>query len=100
VPAPPGGATDGTLTTAFDCIAGGASAVIGRLHMVAHDACLEHVDSSYPFGSHVVNCLGEIAAVPSERRGRICVGGGGYSTCEPYTPVRPATWGAIKAQYR
>jgi hypothetical protein len=35
VPEPPGGLTDGTLTTAFDCVGDGMSAIIGRLHKVA-----------------------------------------------------------------
>ena len=33
-PTPPGGATAGTLTTSFDAIVGGASAVIGRMHLL------------------------------------------------------------------
>ncbi|MGD8395873.1 MAG: PKD domain-containing protein [Candidatus Eiseniibacteriota bacterium] len=100
VPAPPGGPTDGTLATAFDCVGGGVSAIIGRLHMVAQSGCLMQVESTYPFGTHVVNCLNDVQGIGPNERGIICAGGSGADVCDIAIPVRETTWGAIKAQYR
>jgi len=101
VPHAPGGPEAGTIATAFDCITGGESAAIGHLHFVATPpGCLVQIESSYPGGTHVVSCAGEVDPVPEWNRGRICVDQGGYDACEPAaTPVEARSWGRVKAQY-
>lgn len=104
VPADPGGPTAGTITTAFSCVIGPAIAPIGMLFMTSGaQGCLYQVDSSYPFGNHVIDCQnGRDARNPSTdpwRFGLICVGQGGHDACWPNPAVEPATWGAVKATY-
>jgi hypothetical protein len=103
-PANPGGPTAGSITTAFTPVTSGELLPIGRMFFqVGLDGCLSQVQSSYPFGIHVIDALLQNDAIVDLRRGRtgtICVGYGGYSGCEPLPAVEPATWGGIKAQYR
>ena len=104
VPAAPGGPIAGALTTAFNCTAGPALAVIGRMRFVTGESgCLSQVQPDYPFGIHVVACdeaRDEISAVEERSRlGKICVGAGGIDPCQWIYPVAPATWGRIKASF-
>jgi hypothetical protein len=102
-PGPPFGATSGTITTAFNCLDGPSLAVIGRMFFIAGaTGCLEQVQSSYPFGIHVVDCAQGIDQIPEhpQYRGRICVGSGGIDACYgPQPAVGPVSWGQVKAQY-
>lgn len=99
----PGGAfgpTAGTISTAFDCLNGPALGVIGRMHFVATTGCITQVQSTYPDGNHVVDCSqGKDLIDLAQRLGSVCVGQGGHNACPAVTPVEPATWGSIKAQY-
>ena len=105
LPAPPGGATAGTLSTTFDCVSHGSLLVLGRLLMLAGSkGCLAQVESSYPSGSFALDCHQLMDLIPESehlRLGRICVENGGIDACDPLTgAVQPATWGQIKASYR
>ena len=63
--------------------------------------CLSQVQSSYPFGTHVLDCSLQVDQIREPARlGKICVGPGGYDACHTLNPVRPATWGQVKATYR
>ncbi len=103
-PANPGGGTAGTITTAFTPVNTGELAVIGRMFFQIPDTgCLSQVQSTYPFGIHVIDSLlqnDEIADTESGRVGKLCVGAGGVDACAPVTAVEPTTWGSVKAQYR
>jgi PKD repeat protein len=101
-PQPPGGQTAGTITSAFDCVSGGASAIIGRMHLVAQGGCIWQVQSSFPFGTHVVDCTGGVSPVWADCMGSICVGAPGINACDDCAaaPLEPTTWGQIKARYR
>jgi hypothetical protein len=103
VPGSVGGPTDGTIATAFDCITGPESAVIGRVQMMAVGGCITQVESAFPFGDHVVSCAGEVEQIPADCRGTVCVDAPGYDACAlcPHspTPAEPSTWGAIKSRY-
>ena len=100
VPAPPGGPTAGTIATAFDCLAGPSSAVIGRMHLVVTGSgCITQTMSSFPFGSHVVSCTGDVMSVDPSCWGSVCAPSGGIDACASCaccTPVEPTTWGNIK----
>jgi len=102
-PGPPFGPTAGTITTAFNCLSGPDLGVIGRMFFVAGGAgCLRQVQSSYPFGIHVLDCqLGIDQISPNHywRLGKICIETGGETGCWISSAVSPATWGSIKAQY-
>jgi hypothetical protein len=99
-PAPPGGATAGTLAAVFDCVTGGFLTPIGRLQMGSGTAgCLSIIESQLPFGTHVVGCDLRPTPVAATGRGRVCVGAGGLDTCAPVNPVGTTTWGRIKASY-
>ncbi len=102
-PGPPFGPTAGTITTAFNCLTGPTLGVIGRMFFIAGSVgCLSQVQSSYPFGVHVLDCQQGIDLIPDNaayRLGRICVGQGGYHTCDPHPAVESATWGGIKTQF-
>jgi hypothetical protein len=103
-PAPPWGATAGSITTAFTCLNGPALGVIGMLLFSnAASGCVEQVQSSFPNGTHVLDCAQGVDQIPESqgaRLGKICVGTqGGFDACDPLIPVEPATWGSIKAQY-
>ncbi|MGD8395624.1 MAG: PKD domain-containing protein [Candidatus Eiseniibacteriota bacterium] len=85
-----GGPTDGSIATAFDCILGPETAVIGALRLVAGSSgCVSQVASSYPFGTHLVSCTDEIDPVPPERWGAVCVEQGGIDACGGAVPVFP-----------
>ena len=104
-PAPPGGATAGTLQTTFDCVTHSQLLVVGRLSMLAGaSGCLSQVDSSYPTGTYALDCHQAIDLIPAShhgRLGRICIDDGGTDACVPSPgAVEPATWGQIKATYR
>jgi hypothetical protein len=97
------GPQDGTIASAFDCITGGESAVIGRLHLVASaPGCISQVESSFPFGNHVVSCGGDVQQIDPACWGSVCAGSAGVNACAPCqpVPVEAATWGTIKAQYK
>ena len=103
-PANPGGPTAGSITTAFTPVTTGELIPIGRMFFqVGLDGCLTQVQSSYPFGIHVIDALlqnDEIHDPTGNRVGAVCVGGtGGIDACDPVA-VEAATWGGIKAQYR
>jgi hypothetical protein len=102
VPTAPGGATSGTISTAFDCTTSGQLLVIGRLSMIAGPSgCLSQVQSTYPNGTHVLDCALQIDEIPEPARlGKVCVGPGGIHACYTLNPAQPATWGQIKATYR
>jgi len=101
-PDAPGGPTSGTIATAFDAITGGASAVVGRMHMVALvPGCIEQVVSSYPFGTHVVDNNANATEVCPDCCGSICAGSAGIDACASCgsVAVESSSWGSIKAQY-
>jgi len=101
-PAAPFGATAGSITTAFNCVSSGALIPVGRMFFIATTGCLSQVQSSYPFGIHVLDCEGGIDQISDNEQGRlgkICVGSGGVDACDPISPVNPTTWGQIKASY-
>jgi PKD repeat protein len=102
VPTSPGGPTAGTIATVFDCMTSGQLLVLGRMIMITGSTgCLSQVRSSYPFGTHVLDCSVLVDDIREETRlGKICVGPGGYHACHTLNPVRPATWGQVKATYR
>ncbi|HWN81668.1 MAG TPA: hypothetical protein VNM87_06210, partial [Candidatus Udaeobacter sp.] len=107
-----GGPTDGSIVTAFDCVTGASLDVVGYLTFQAGTTgCLRQVQSSYPFGIHVLDCLQGIDMIPDSqagRLGRICVQTGGMDACAPGppppncdpVPVERTTWGQIKGTYR
>jgi hypothetical protein len=79
-------------------------AVIGRMvFQTGGDSCLEIVQSSFPFGTHAVDCSGGIDQIIPEdeplRLGKICVGEGGRTGCDRFGPIEAATWGRIKVTY-
>jgi hypothetical protein len=103
-PQNPGGPTSGTITTAFTPVTTGELAVIGRMFFtIPATGCLSQVQSSFPFGIHVIDANLEndqIQDAESGRVGKICVGAGGVDACDPVSAVEPTTWGSVKAQYR
>jgi hypothetical protein len=103
-PGPPFGPAAGTITTAFNCLTGPDLGVIGRMFFVAGSAgCLEQIQSTYPFGIHVLDCqqgIDQASIYDPWRLGKVCVGPGGLAACWPPQPaVTRRTWGGIKAQY-
>ena len=109
-PTDPGGPTAGTIASAFDCITGGTTAVIGRMHFNVATApgsrgdtqtnCVRQVEPNFPFGNHVVSCTGEVDLIGEDSQGSVCTETGGYDACDPpATGTEAATWGSIKAQY-
>jgi len=100
-PAMPFGETAGTIACAFDPITGGTLAVIGRMHFIAGGTgCIEIIESSFPFGTHVVAQEGEAQEVYPGNRGIVCAGTGGFDACVGEVPVEPTSWGHIKSQYQ
>ena len=102
VPTPPGGPQAGTLQTAFNCITGGTTQIIGRMHMItSNTGCLEQVESAEPFGTHVIDCTQLLTApILPQHRGSICVNTSGVNACPGAVAVEGATWGHIKAYFR
>jgi hypothetical protein len=103
VPAAPFGPTSGTIATAFNAVTGGTIAPLGRMYFVVPaSGCFSIVESSFPFGNHVVGPGSEVTPVIPENWGRLCVGPGGYDACVPFAPVpvERSTWGNVKNQYR
>ena len=102
-PANPGGSRDGSITTAFTPVTTGELIAIGRMFFqVPATGCLSQIQSTYPFGIHVIDALlqnDEIHDAKSGRVGKLCVGAGGIDACAPVTAVEPTTWGKVKAQY-
>lgn len=95
------GTTAGTISTAFDCVTGGATAAIGSLNFAtAFPGCATIIESSFPFATHVISCVGDVDPIPEVNRGMVCVDSPGTDTCEPVVPVEATTWGSIKAQYQ
>ncbi|MGH9146625.1 MAG: hypothetical protein ACRD1Q_07945, partial [Vicinamibacterales bacterium] len=109
-PHDPGGPTEGTIATVFDCVQMPGLVVVGRLEFLSGSSgCLKQVNSSYPFGDHVLDCsLGVDLADPDTqagRFGRVCVNSGGIVACDLglppcAVPVETMTWGRIKGQYK
>jgi len=100
-PAAPGGTTSGTLAAAFDRVTGGYLTPVGLMSFeVGPDGCLAIVESSYPFGTHVVDPGGAVAPVAEIGRGKICAGPGGVDACVIAGPVAVSSWGRIKSAYR
>jgi hypothetical protein len=106
-PADPGGPDAGNVSTFFDC-ATGTTAVVGRLlFRTGPHGCLEQVASAAIYGTHVVDCGGEMDQTgPNDRYfyqrlGAICVGSSPQhgNGCFDPSPVEASTWGAIKASY-
>ena len=90
-PSPPFGPTSGTISTAFNCVATGVLLPIGRMFFNVESGCIEQVESSYPFGTHAVDCqqgIDRILPEEGERLGKICVGAGGHDACYRVTPVK------------
>lgn len=101
-PGAPFGATAGSITTAFTCVTSGALLPVGRMFFIATTGCISQIQSSYPFGIHVLDCEGGIDQISDNEQGRlgkICVGSGGVDACDPISPVEATTWGQIKASY-
>lgn len=97
----------GNLATAFLCIYGPAIRPVARMFFITgSNGCLRQVQSSYPFGIHMLDCQNGIDRInplnPAEayRLGRICVGQGGHAACGFVSPAEARTWGAIKAAYQ
>lgn len=100
------GPTTGSITTAFNSITGGTLAPIGIMVFNSVGAgCLSIIESSYPFGNHVINATQEATSVGANNSGKICVDtplppGPGYNACDCQAgAVEGATWGQIKASY-
>jgi hypothetical protein len=101
-PGAPFGATAGSITTAFTCVSSGALIPIGRMFFIATAGCIAQIQSSYPFGIHVLDCEGGIDQITDSEQGRlgkICVSSGGVDACDPISAVESTTWGQIKASY-
>jgi len=103
-PANPGGPTNGTIATAFNCVNSPALQVIGRMFFQPAGAigCISQVESTFPGGIVALDCNQQTDQIPvsqGARLGKICPGQGGVDACEPLNAVEPATWGSIKGQY-
>lgn len=105
-PSQPGGPVTGTIAAFFTCVNGPALTPVARfVFTTGTGGCFYQVQSAYPFGDHVVDCLNGIdqidAGDPRERLrlGKVCAGEGGWDACDPVVPVEPATWGQIKRSY-
>jgi hypothetical protein len=101
-PTNPGGPTEGTIAIAFNCVTTGTLQVIGRMFFTTPPTanCISQVQSSFPFGTNVLDCQQGLDEITEPTRlGKVCVGAGGFDACDPVSAVEPATWGAIKAQY-
>jgi hypothetical protein len=96
------GARDGTISTAFNAISGGALAPIG--FMVFNSigtGCLSIIESDFKFGNVVLDFAQETTPLSDSNEGKICVDTGGINTCDCVPQaVEPSSWGAIKATYR
>ncbi len=95
------GARDGTLSTAFDPISGGALAAVGIFIFGSiGDGCLSIIESEYPDGNHIVGADQSVTAIRDVNEGKVCVNADGVNACECIqAAVEPATWGQIKASY-
>jgi hypothetical protein len=102
-----GGPTAGSITTAFNCVTDGLLAPIGRMFFqpAGNPTCIQQVESSFPFGNHVIDCslATDIILLNGQgfqqRLGKVCVGAGGIDACRAVVAVEPTTWGQIKTQY-
>ncbi len=101
-PMPQGpGPWNGSVASAFNCVSGPATAVIGFIVMVPSSGCLAIIESAFPGGTHALSPTWEPDPIDASRRGRVCVGPGGLNTClPPASPVEGVTWGQIKSTYR
>jgi hypothetical protein len=89
----------GNITTAFNCLTGGALQPLGWVLLRVGSGCLGVEEHQY--GTGIIDCQQMLRSVPAHDRGRICVGAGGHNACESGpVPVENETWGQIKAQYR
>jgi hypothetical protein len=100
-PTPPWGETDGSITIAFDFVTGGQVTPVGRLMFAAATSGCADIDteSSFPFGTHIIDDQTNVSPVMVTRRGKVCVGAGGVDPCA-LDPVEATTWGQVKSQYR
>lgn len=95
------GPTQGTYACGFDCITGGASMVVGRMHFFDPTAgCLQVIESSYYNGTHVVACNWVTDPIILPNRGRVCVGTDGFDACDSVLAIEGSTWGRIKGTYQ
>jgi hypothetical protein len=113
-----GGPTEGTLSTVFDGIIGGQTAVLGYMHFIAGTGCVSQIPSALPFGTHVFDAQGQVSILavrPREDFGKVCVTGWAYDGCSamlPFdssaaredscialNPVLEDTWGHLKSTY-
>lgn len=96
------GPTTGSITTAFNPVTGGNLAPIGVMVFNSVGAgCLSIIESSFPFGNHVINAQQEATSIADSNEGKVCVApetGVNSCTCVP-NAVEGATWGQIKASY-
>jgi hypothetical protein len=91
------------IGTAFDLMTGGALAPLGFASFTTGatgEVTLEPPLRGCASGT-VCYIDGDIVEqlIPSERTGRVAVGGPGYNPAAP-TPVAPSSWGGIKARYQ
>ncbi len=85
-----GGSSAGTIATAFDCVLGPSTAIIGSMTFVTTSAgCLTQVESAFPFGTHVVSCNAAMDPVALYNCGAVCVGASGVDACETLIAVEP-----------
>jgi hypothetical protein len=91
------------LATAFDVISrtSGATPIGWMAFVTGSGGCLSIGESTYPFGTHVIDgpSSGNATAIPTERRGSICAGGTGIDGCSLGRNMTKSTWGAIKDGY-
>jgi AcrR family transcriptional regulator len=73
----------GTLTTTFDPIVAGTTAVVGWMEMLATTGALWQIESSLPMGTHVTDGSMQPVAVPAASRGLVRVEGPGLNPCDP-----------------
>ncbi len=92
----------GSIATAFECVTGGDTAVIGRMFFTATTpGCISQIASIFPGGVHALDCNLDVGPIPLSNRGSICVNSGGINACGPLaTPVTRSSWGAIKSRYK
>ena len=91
----------GTLSANFlNCLTGGVIRPVARFFLLPlSPGCVEQVESSYPYGTHIVTCDGKILPVGAAYRGSVCAGSVGTNVCDGPVPVEATTWGAIKSQF-
>ncbi len=83
VPDGKGGPVDGTIATAFDCIIGGSTAVIGWMQFTSGTSCLTQVESAFSLGNTVLSCDYDNTSIIESNWGSICSSGRpGVNACD------------------